>query len=199
MVNLLFSDVFHDHLQVEKKTRSWVIFVFGCALAFKKIVVTFIMDALEEQQNKVVIKYKPTYRLEPLEERKYVVVHFLGGWGLENGRHSCLLSLCSLSLFVFCSKVFGLNYIFLKKNPPSNSSSLLLLLFPSLARASVLSCSPPLFCSFLPAHALTRSIFIFSSPPVVFSVFFFLSSIPLSCLVQTDSLHLLSGKCVKAC
>ena len=178
-----------------------MIFFFGCALAFKKVVVNLlIMDALEEQQNKVVIKYKPTYRLEPLEERKYVVVHFFGGVGVGEWQAQLpALSLCSLSLFVFCSKVFGLNYIFLKKNPPSNSSSLLLLLFPSLARASVLSCSPPLFCSFLPAHALTRSIFIFSSPPVVFSGFFFLSSIPLSCLVQTDSLHLLSGKCVKAC
>jgi len=36
------------------------------------------MDALEEQQNKVVIKYKPTYRLEPLEERKYVFVDLFG-------------------------------------------------------------------------------------------------------------------------
>ena len=182
MVNLLFSDVFHDHLQVEKKTRSWVIFVFGCALAFKKIVVTFIMDALEEQQNKVVIKYKPTYRLEPLEERKYVVVHFLGGWGLENGRHSCLLSLCSLSLFVFCSKVFGLNYIFLKKNPPSNSSSLLLLLFPSLARASVLSCSPPLFLLLSPCACAHSFYFYFFFPSRrIFCFFFFF--LPFLCLV----------------
>jgi hypothetical protein len=31
------------------------------------------MDALEpEQAANTVIKYKPTYRLEPLEERKYV-------------------------------------------------------------------------------------------------------------------------------
>ena len=34
------------------------------------------MDALEEQQKKVVVKYKPTYRLEPLEERKYVEIYF---------------------------------------------------------------------------------------------------------------------------
>ena len=47
------------------------------------------MDALEEQQKKVVVKYKPTYRLEPLEERKYVDI-------------SIFLSVSIFILFVVC-------------------------------------------------------------------------------------------------